>query len=183
MSTTELTTRASAKKSSRGALACSLIAFLLAGFFAVRNLSTWRTLMVYPGNESYEGCALAEMVRLAQGVRIYAAPSDQGFAGATYGPLYYLTGSRLVNPRTPSYFRLRLLSSLAILGIAICCSLLTFWVARNSLAAFLSPLVFLSYGVVTYHGISALSDSVALLLLFSGFLVAYRFRNSNALLL
>jgi len=183
MSTIELTTRAPAKKASRGALACSLLAFLLAGFFAVRNLSTWRTRMIYPGNESYEGCALAEMVRLAQGVPIYAAPSDQGFAGATYGPLYYLTGSFLVNPRNPSYLPLRILSALAILCIAAVCSLLAFWVTRSRLAAFLSPLVFLSYGVVTYHGISALSDSVALLLLFSGFLVAYRFRNSGALLL
>jgi hypothetical protein len=183
MSTAEHTAHTALKKSSRGALACVLAAFLLAGFFAVRNLSTWRTRMTYPGNESYEGCALAEAVRLAQGVPIYAPPSDKGFAGATYGPLYYLVGSRLVNPDNPSYFPLRLLSALAILGLAFCCSLLAFWVTRSRMAAALSPLVFMSYGVVTFHGISALSDSVALLFFFSGFLVAYRFRNSKALLL
>ena len=114
---------------------------------------------------------------------MYAPPSDEGFAGATYGPLYYLLGSRLVDPANPSYLPLRILSALAILGIAICCILLTFWATRSRLAACLSPLMFLSYGVVTYHGISALSDSVALLLFFSGFLVAYRFRNSSILLL
>jgi len=168
---------------SKRSLAIGLVAFLLAGFFVVRNLSTWRTRMVYPGNESYEGDALAESVRLAQGVPIYAAPSDKGFAGATYGPLYYLVSSHLVNPESPSYLPLRLLSALAILGIAGCCSLLAFWITQSRMAAALSPLVFMSYGVVTYHGISALSDSIALFFVFSGFLVAYRFQNSKTLLL
>lgn len=183
MATIEQTSTLLTDKLSKRSLAAVLVAFLLAGFFVVRNLSSWRTRLIYPGDESYEGCALAEMVRLRQGVPIYAPPSDHGFAGATYGPLYYLLGSRLVNPVNPSYLPLRILSALGILGIAICCSLMAFWITRNRLAAFLSPLVFLSYGVVTYHGISALSDSVALLLFFSGFLVAYRFRNSSALLL
>lgn len=182
MSTTDPTSPATAKELSRGALACTLAAFLLAGFFAVRNLSTWRTRLTYPGDESYEGCALGDTVRLAQGVPIYAPPSDEGFVGATYGPLYYLVGSHLISPVNPSYLPLRLLSALAILGIAVCCSMLAFWVTRSRLAAALSPLVFLSYGVVTFHGISALSDSVALLFVFSGFLVAYRFRDSSALL-
>lgn len=122
-------------------------------------------------------------MRLAQGVHIYAPPSDKGFAGATYGPLYYLVGSRLINPGNPSYLPLRIFSALAIIGIAICCSLLTFWVTRSRMAAALSPLFFMSYGVVTYHGISALSDSVALFFVFSGFLVAYRFRDSRVMLL
>jgi hypothetical protein len=183
MSTAELTAQVAVKKSSKAALACALTAFVLAGFFAVRNLSSWHTRITYPGEESYEGCALAEMVRLAQGVPIYAPPSDEGFVGATYGPLYYLVGSRLVNPASPSYTPLRLLSALAILACATACGLLAFWITRSRLAAFLSPLVFLSYGVVTFHGVSALSDSVALLLFFAGFLVAYRFRNSKGLLL
>ncbi len=183
MSTAELTARPVLKKSSRAGLACALTAFLLAGFFAVRNLSSWNTRISYPGEESYEGCALAEMARLGLGVQIYDPPSDKGFAGATYGPLYYLLGSRLINPQKPSYFPLRLLSALAILGCAAGCGLLAFWNTRNWLAAILSPLMFLSYGVVTFHGVSALSDSVALLLFFSGFLVAYKFRNSSTLLL
>jgi len=183
MSTPELTARPDVKKSSHAALACVLTAFLLAGIFAARNLTSWHTRITYPGEESYEGCALAEIARLGQGVRIYAPPSDAGFAGATYGPLYYLVGSRLINPARPSYTPLRLLSALAILGCAAGCGLLAFWITRNRLAAFLSLLVFLSYGVVTFHGVSALSDSVALLLFFAGFLVAYRFRNSRAILL
>lgn len=181
--TTEQTSTLLRKMILKGPILCAIAAFLLAGFFTVRNLSTWRARMIYPGNESYEGCALAETIRLAQGVPIYAPPSDKGFAGATYGPLYYLVGSRLVNPDNPSYLPLRLLSALAILGVAVCCSLLAFWVTRSRLAAALSPLFFMSYGIVTFHGISALSDSVALLFFFSGFLVAYRYRNSKALLL
>jgi Dolichyl-phosphate-mannose-protein mannosyltransferase len=183
MLSAELTAQKATKKPSRTGLACALMAFLLAGFFAVRNLSTWRARMVYPGNESYEGDALAESVRLAQGVPIYAPASDRGFAGATYGPLYYLVASHLVNPDYPSYLPLRILSALAIIGIAVCCSLLAFWVTRSRMAAALSALLFLSYGIVTFHGVSALSDSVALLFSFAGFLVAYRFRNSRVMLL
>jgi hypothetical protein len=183
MSSAELTAQQALKKPSRTGLACALTAFLLAGFFAVRNLSSWSIRISYPGEESYEGCALAEMARLGLGIQIYTPPSDDGFSGATYGPLYYLLGSRLINPEEPSYFPLRLLSAFAILGCAAGCGLVAFWITQNLLAAFLSPLMFLSYGVVTFHGVSALSDSFALLLFFSGFLVAYRFRNSRALLL
>ena len=167
---------------SRTLLACAIAAFILAGFFAVRNLSTWHSRITYPGDESYEGCALAEAARLGQGVHIYAPPSDKGFAGATYGPLYYLTGSKLVNPFHPSYVPLRLLSAFAILGCALGCGLLAYWATKSWLATALSPLFFLSYGIVTFHGVSALSDNVALLLFFSGFLVAYRFRYSKAIL-
>ena len=157
-------------------------AFLLAGFFAVRNVSSWPARINYPGEQSYEGCALAETARLAEGVPIYAPPSSQGFAGATYGPLFFLVGSHLVNPNYPSYFPVRLLSALAILGCAAGCGLLAFWLSRSYVAACLSPLVFLSYGIVTFHGVAALSDNVALFLFFAGFLVAYRFRNSPAIL-
>lgn len=167
----------------RTSLLCTISAFLLVGFFAVRNVSSWPSRISYPGEESYEGCALAEMVRLAERVPIYAAPSTEGFAGATYGPLYFLAGSRLIDWEKPSYFWLRLLSAIAIVGCAAGCGLLAFWLTRSRLAAALSPLVFLSYGIVTYHGVSALSDNVALLFSFFGFLVAYRFRNSRAILL
>jgi len=165
------------------ALLCSVAAFVLAGFFAFRNVSSWPARISYPGEESYEGCALAETARLAEGVQIYAPPSSEGFAGATYGPLFFLVGSRLINPSSPSYVPIRLLSALAILGCAAGCGLLAFWLTGSRFAAWLSPLVFLSYGVVTFHGVSMLSDNVALFLFFSGFLVAYRFRNSPAILL
>jgi len=157
-------------------------AFLLAGFFVVRNVSSWPARINYPGEESYEGAALAETARLGQGVPIYSPPSPQGFAGATYGPLFFLVGSRLIDPKNPSYFPLRLLSALAILGCATGCGLLAFWLTRSYVAACLSPLVFLAYGIVTFHGVAALSDNVALFLFFSGFLVAYRFRDSGAIL-
>jgi hypothetical protein len=168
---------------SRKVLLYSAAAFVLAGFFAFRNISSWPARISYPGEESYEGCALAETARLAEGVQIYAPPSSQGFAGATYGPLFFLVGSRLINPSSPSYVPIRLLSALAILGCAAGCGLLAFWLTGSRFAAWLSPLVFLSYGVVTYHGVSMLSDNVALFLFFSGFLVAYKFRNSPAILL
>jgi hypothetical protein len=54
VSTTKLTARAAANKSPRAALACTLAAFLLAGFFAVRNLASWQTRITYPGEERYE---------------------------------------------------------------------------------------------------------------------------------
>jgi hypothetical protein len=170
-------------RTSRKVLLCSVTAFVLAGFFAFRNLSSWPARISYPGEQSYEGCALAETARLAAGVQIYAPPSSEGFAGATYGPLFFLVGSRLINPGSPSYIPIRLLSALAILGCAAGCGLLAFWLTGSRFAAWLSPLVFLSYGVVTFHGVSMLSDNVALFLFFSGFLVAYRFRNSPAILL
>ena len=99
-----------------------LLILLLAGFFAVRNVSSWPTRINYPGEESYEGAALAEITRLAQSVPIYAPPSEAGFAGATYGPLYFITSSHLIDPAQPSYRPLRLLSALAILGCACGCA-------------------------------------------------------------
>ena len=184
MSTTDLLTHTNVRVDrSRVSIACWLIAFLLAGFFAARNLATWSARIFYPGEESYEGCALVETARLRQGVPIYAPPSNEGFAGATYGPLYYLVGARLVDPKRPSYLPVRLLSALGILGCAAGCGLLAFWLSRSRLASYMGPLIFLSYGIVTYHGVSALSDNVALFLFFSGFLIAYRFRNSSAILL
>ena len=82
-----------------------MIVFVLAGFFVFRNVSAWPARISYPGEESYEGCALAETTRLAEGVQIYAPPSSEGFAGATYGPLFFLVGSRLVDPSAHPMFR------------------------------------------------------------------------------
>ena len=159
-----------------------LVVFLLVGVFAWRNIATWPAVINYPDDESYEGIPLATMIHLRQGVPVYAPDATGHFDGATYGPLYYLLGERLINPDKPSYLPLRLLSTLAILGCAACCGLLAFWLTERQLAGWLSSFVFVSYGMVTGHGLLALSDSVALLLAFSGFLVAYRFRNSRAIL-
>lgn len=167
----------------RSSVLSGTLIFLLASIFAVRNVSTWRARINYPGEESYEGAALAEITRLAHGVPIYNPPSEAGFAGATYGPLYFITSSHLIDPAEPSYRPLRVLSAFAILGCACACALMAFWLTRSYFAACLSPLIFFSYGIVTYHGVSALSDNVALFLFFAGFLVAYRFRNSSALLM
>ena len=159
-----------------------LLVFLLVGIFAWRNIATWPAIINYPDDESYEGIPLATMVHLRQGVPIYARDATEHFDGATYGPLYYLLGERLINPEKPSYVPLRLLSSFAILGCVACCGLLAFWLTGRHLAGWLSSFVFVSYGMVTGHGLLALSDSLALLLAFAGFLVAYRFRNSQAIL-
>ena len=165
------------------ALLFTVSAFLLAGFFAVQNVSSWPARISYPGDESYEGVALAEMIHLRQCVPIYAAGAKDGFDAATYGPLYYLTGEILVNPASPSYLPLRILSALAILGCAACCGVLAFWLTGSLFAAWLSPLLLLAYGMVTAHGIQGLSDGMSLFLYFSGFLLAYRFRNSRGILL
>jgi len=168
---------------SRTSLLIGFVAFLLAGIFAGRNLATWPARLSYPGQQGSEGVPLVEMLHLREGVAIYARPSQNGFDVAVYGPLFYLLGSRLVNPDKPSYFPLRLLSVAGMLGCAAGCGLLAFWLSRSYLAAFLGPMIFLSYQMVTSFGTLGPSDSVALLLFFFGFLVAYRFRSSRTLLL
>jgi len=170
-------------KSLRMPLLLGFMAFLIAGAFAARNLATWRVRLLYPGTEGYEGTPMTELVHLRTGVAIFAPPSAQGFDAAFYGPLYYLLGSRLINPAKPSYFPLRVLSMIGTLGCAACCGVLARWLSRSYFAALLSALVFFSYAMVTRFGTAGLSDAVALLLFFSGFLVAYRFRCSRALLL
>jgi hypothetical protein len=164
-------------------LVVGILVLLLAGSFAAWHVSDWPVKLRYPGDESLvEGVPLAEMVHLRQGVPIYAPPTPERFDAAIYGPLYFLLGSRLVNADEPAYLPLRALSLLGTLGCAAGCALLAFWVSRSYFAAALAPLVFLSYGFVTTHGISARADLVALLLFFSGFLIAYRFRQSRVLL-
>jgi len=164
-------------------LALWLLLFLVAGVFAIRNIATWPARITYPGDEAYEGVALADMVHLRQGVPIYGAGAKDGFSDGTYGSLYYLLGERLINPAQPSYLPLRVLSILAMLGCAIGCAVLAFWLSRSYWVACLSPLVFLSYGMVTGHGILALSDAGAVFLALTGFLIAYGFRNDGRILL
>src|SRR6266699_890328 len=160
------------------------LALLLVGSFAGTQLASWPVKLRYPGEENLaEGIPLAEILHLRQGVRIYDPPSPERFDAANYGPLYYLLGSRLVNPQEPAYLPLRLVSLLGTLGCAAGCSLLALWLSRSYFAATLAPLLFLSYRIVTFHGISARCDVVALSLSFWGFLIAYRSRNSRTLLL
>jgi len=159
------------------------LVLLLAGSFAAWHISEWPVKLRYPGDQSLvEGVPLAEMVHLRQGVPIYAPPSSERFDAAIYGPLYFLLGSQLIDPDAPAYFPLRVLSLLATLGCAAGCGLLALWLTRSYFAAALAPLTFLSYGIVTTYGISARADLMALLLFFSGFLIAYRFRGSRRLL-
>ncbi len=161
---------------------CVLVAFLIAAYFSAQNLRTWPARLSYPGEESYESVALAEMIHLRQDVPIYDSAAVEHYDAATYGPLYYIVGGRLLNGH-PSYSPLRLLSAVGMLGCAVGCGLLAFWLTDSYLAALLSLLVFLAFGMVTGRGIQALSDGVTLLLMFSGFLVAYRFQAGRALLL
>lgn len=175
-------TKIASTRGSKAAVFCWLAAFLLAGLFAARNVSTWSARVSYPGDESYEGVALVELVHLREGIPIYSARATQGFNEATYGPLYYVLSSHLVNPSRASYLPLRILSLIGMLGCAAGCGVLAFWLSHSRPASFLSAIVFLGYGMVTGHGITALSDSIALLLFFTGFLIAYRFRDSNTIL-
>ena len=156
---------------------------LLAGAFAAWHASDWPTKLRYPGDQNFaEGVLLAEMVHLRQGIPIYAPPSPERFNAANYGPLYFLLGSRLIDPGEPAYLPLRVLSLFGTLGCAAGCALLAFWISRSYFAALLAPLIFLSYGLVTAYGISARPDMVAMLLFFAGFLFAYRFRQSRVML-
>lgn len=160
------------------------LAVLLASLFAGWNLCGWPTKLRYPGELNFiEGMPLAEMLHLRQGIPIYAPATARWYDAANFGPLYYLSGARLVKPWEPAYFRLRVLSILGTLGCAVACGLLAYWLAGSSIAAVLAPLLFLSFGFVARHGASARSDMIALFLAFAGFLVAFRFRTSRTLLL
>jgi len=159
------------------------LAVVLALAFAGWNLSSWPARLRYPGEHSdIEGMRLAEMVHLRQGISIYARPTAERFDAAIYGPLYYLLGSRIIDTSRPAYFPLRLVSVLATLGCAAGCGLLAYWLGKNRVAAALAPLLFLSYGFVARLGASARADSLAVLLAFGGFLIAYRGQHSRAIL-
>jgi len=99
-----------------------------------------------------------------------------------FGPLFYLLGSRLVDPHAPGYESLRMLSMLATLALAAACGLLAWWMTRSYAAAVMASMLFLAYQFVSLFGVCARPDTVALLLGFCGFLVAYRFRDSNKIL-
>jgi hypothetical protein len=167
----------------RGRVLAVVVALALPGIFAALQVSTWPLRLRYPGEIGLvEGVPLAEMIHLRQGVRIYDPPLPERFDGAVYGPLYYLLGSRLINPDAPAYFPLRVLSMLATLGLAGCGGILAYWLARSYLAGLLAALIFLSCGFVTFYGASSRADSLALLLMVAGVLWMYRFRESRLLL-
>jgi hypothetical protein len=171
-------------KPKRAKVWLSCLALLLAGLGAGRQVATWPDRLRYPGEtDPTEGMRLVEMLHLRRGFPVYAPASPERFDAMIYGPLYYLLGARLIDPEAPAYLPLRAVSLLATMGSAAACSLLAFSLARSYLAAALAALLFLAYGFVTLFGASARSDSVALLLAFSGFLVAYRFRDNRKLLL
>ncbi len=168
----------------RNRVLLTFTAFLLAGAFSGWHVASWPVRFRYPGEENFaEGIPLAEMLHLREGVPIYAPPTPERFDAANYGPLYYLLGARLADPNHPAYLPLRLVSLAGLVGCAAGCGLLALWVGESYLAAALAPLLFLAYGFVTDHGTSARCDVVSLLLFFSGILIAYRFQNSQALLL
>jgi hypothetical protein len=123
-----------------------------------------------------------EMQHLRQGVAVYAPATPERFDAMIYGPLYYLLGAQLIDPAKPAYFPLRLLCLLATLGCATGAALLAFWLSRSYFAASLASLLFLGYGFVSLHGLSARSDMGGVFLAYSGFLVAHRFRDSGRLL-
>jgi hypothetical protein len=160
------------------------ITLVLVGWFTARQIATWSARLRYPGEENYiEGIPLAEMVQLRRGVPIYASPSAERFDAAIYGPLYYLLGAHLVSPDKPAYLPLRLVSLTALLGCALACALLAFWIGNSYLAAVLAPLLFVAYDFVNWNGTSVRCDFMALFFSFVGFLIAYRFQNSRALLM
>jgi hypothetical protein len=168
----------------RTELVLGLSALFLVGFFAARQVSTWPVRLRYPGEQNYvEGMRLAEMVHLRQGVPIYAPPSPERFDAAIYGPLYYLLGARLIDPEAPDLLALRLLSLFGTLGCATGCAVLAWWLTGKLLAGALAPLIFLSYSMVTLHGLTARCDMVAVCLFFWGLLLAFHFQNTPRLLL
>jgi len=172
-----------APSASRKGILLGLAALAMAGFFVAIHIWGLPAKLRYPGELDFiEGIPLAEMIHLRRGVPIYAPASEQGFDATNYGPLYYLLGARLIDPERPAYLPLRVLSLVAMLGCAVAAGWMAFRLAGNWLAALLAPLLFLSYGSVIRHGASARSDMVALLLVFAGFMVAHRFRESRALL-
>lgn len=168
----------------RGELLACLAALLLAGGFALWQLSAWPVRFRYPGEWcGIEGMRLAEMQHLRQGIPIYAPASAERFDATIYGPLYYLLGSRLIDPDKPAYLPLRLLSALGVLGCSVAAGWLAFRISGRALAAALAPLCFLSYAFVSVYGISGRADGCALFLCFLGVLVAHQFQKESKILL
>jgi hypothetical protein len=161
-----------------------VLAFLLAGYFAIVQISKWPSRLRYPGEEdAAEGTQLSEMVHFRRGLQIYRVPSDGTFDSAIYGPLCYLLGAVLINPDKPAYLPLRLLSLAATAGLAAFCALFVFKLTNNKFAGLLAALVLLASVFIGRYGVSARADMVALLLAFSGFLVFFLHRNDRRALL
>ena len=161
----------------------SVSAFIFVALVAFRQVSTWPARLQYPGEENFiEGQQLAEMLHLHQGSAIYEPASSDRFDAALYGPLYYLLGSSLVDPAQPAYLPLRLLSLLGMLLSLAGSAVLAHWLTRSRFAAGLAPLACLGSVVITRFGLSAGRDCVGACLSFTGFLLAYRFRESRRIL-
>ena len=168
---------------SRGEVLACLAALVLAGGFVAWQLSNWPARFRYPGEWcGIEGMRLAEMQHLRQGIPIYAPASAERFDATIYGPLFYLVGSRLIDPAKPAYLPLRLLAALGTLGCSVAAGWLALRISGRSLAAALAPLIFLSYGFVSFYGTSARADSWALFLTFCGVLAAHHFRGNAKIL-
>lgn len=164
-----------------GAAACALF---IAGIFAGLHMADWPIRLSYPGEQILsEGSPLTEIVYLRRGVHIYDRVSSEHFDASIYGPLYYLLGSRLLDPDNPGYRTLRVISILGMLGCAGGCGLLAFWLARSRVAAVLAPLIFLSYAFVHSFGTSVRPDMIALALSMGALLVVYRSQGNRELLL
>jgi hypothetical protein len=157
---------------------------LLVGVFACWNLASWPARLSFPGDGSLGGDSIpvAELLHLRQEVPIYAQPTAEQYDGANWGPLYYLLGSRLVNPETISYRPLRILSLAGTLGCAALVGLLAYWIGGYLLGSAIAALLFLGFGFVAWNGVAARCDSIALLLCLAGFCVAFRFQNNSRLL-
>ncbi len=168
---------------SRKSIALGAATLALPALFVLLHLSGLPAKLRYPGELNFvEGMPLAEMVHLRQGVPIYAPVSGEGYDATNFGPFYYLVGARFVDPERPAYFALRVLSLAGTVGAALIAALMAYWLARSRLAAAMAALLFMSYGFVFRHGVSARSDTVALAIVFAGFAIAHRFRASRTIL-
>ena len=142
----------------------------IAGYFAATNLVTWPSRIRYPGEIAYiEGVGLTEITAVANGQKIYAhSLPDREYTG-NYGPLYYWTGSHLIDGSRPAYFPLRLLSMFAMLAAVFGCAMLAHRLTGETGAAILAALVVLSFHIISTFGLAARSDALALELAFWGF--------------
>ena len=155
------------------------VVFLLVGTSAAWNIKTWPTRLRYPGDLTViEGMRLAEIIHLREGVPVYAPASARRFDAMIYGPVYYLLASRIVSTNQTTYFPLRLLGLLATIGLAGACALLAYWLTGSLTASAFALLLFFSWRIVSFYGLTARCDMGAILLSYTGFLLAFRFRDN-----
>ncbi len=161
----------------------AILVLAMAGYFAAKHIASWPLRLRYPGELNVtEGRQIKDMIDLRQGLPVYAPATPERYNSVEYGPLFYLLGSRLVDPSRPSFLPLRLLSMFATLALAAGCAWLAYHLARSYLAAGLAALLLLAYALVTDWGVAVHPDTVALLFWFVGFLIAHRFRESPRIL-